>query len=222
MLEVLKKSDISGNLISSLKYIAPIVNPTSYALSKVISNYFKNSNNTNTIPISISPKKGDIIFAKKTYKGLPYKHYGIYLGNNQVIHYHGDTMDTAIIREDDMNIFMIGSLSNNYYILDLENKCTKNIIFENNTDNFSYYNYIYDAVFYFWENNYNTSDFIENIFSSIIINSPEETIKRAKSRLGENNYNVATNNCEHFAIWCKTGISKSEQVKNIIKFLSRI
>ncbi|HEX9027265.1 MAG TPA: lecithin retinol acyltransferase family protein, partial [Clostridium sp.] len=26
---------------------------------------------------------------------------------------------------------------------------------------------------------------------------------RFKSKLGENEYNLIVNNCEHFAIWCK-------------------
>ena len=47
--------------------------------------------------------------------------------------------------------------------------------------------------------------------------SDEETLKRAYSRLGEKNYNLIFNNCEHFAVWCKTGISDSEQVNKIIR-----
>jgi len=44
--------------------------------------------------------------------------------------------------------------------------------------------------------------------------SREETLRRAYLRLGERNYNLITNNCEHFAIWCRTGISSSKQVKD--------
>jgi Lecithin retinol acyltransferase len=40
-------------------------------------------------------------------------------------------------------------------------------------------------------------------------------IQRAKSRLGESKYNLLFNNCEHFATWCKNGLSESEQVKNV-------
>jgi Lecithin retinol acyltransferase len=40
-------------------------------------------------------------------------------------------------------------------------------------------------------------------------------IERAESRLGESEYNLLFNNCEHFAVWCKTGQHKSEQVKNV-------
>ena len=32
--------------------------------------------------------------------------------------------------------------------------------------------------------------------------SAEETVERAKSRLGEEKYDLFFNNCEHFAIWC--------------------
>ena len=44
---------------------------------------------------------------------------------------------------------------------------------------------------------------------------PETVVSRAKSRLGERKYNLLTNNCEHFALWCKTEISSSEQVNNM-------
>ena len=47
--------------------------------------------------------------------------------------------------------------------------------------------------------------------------SGEETLKRAYSRLDEKNYNLIFNNCEHFAVWCKTGISDSDQVNKIIR-----
>ena len=49
---------------------------------------------------------------------------------------------------------------------------------------------------------------------------PADTVVcRAKSRLGEKKYHLLRNNCEHFALWCKTGISSSEQVENIEKTL---
>jgi hypothetical protein len=39
-------------------------------------------------------------------------------------------------------------------------------------------------------------------------------IERAHSRLGERQYDLLTNNCEHFATWCKTGHSQSAQLAN--------
>ncbi|OCS93459.1 lecithin retinol acyltransferase family protein [Caryophanon latum] len=42
-----------------------------------------------------------------------------------------------------------------------------------------------------------------------------EIIERAKSRLGEGDYNLIFNNCEHFCNWCCTGDAKSSQVKAV-------
>ena len=44
---------------------------------------------------------------------------------------------------------------------------------------------------------------------------PETVVSSAKSKLGERKYHPVTNNCEHFALWSKTGISSSEQVNNV-------
>ena len=38
------------------------------------------------------------------------------------------------------------------------------------------------------------------------------TLRRAMSRIGEQNYNLLFNNCEHFATWCKTGRHRSGQI----------
>lgn len=42
----------------------------------------------------------------------------------------------------------------------------------------------------------------------------EVVVARAMQRLGESSYNVVTNNCEHFARWCKTGQATSKQVRD--------
>ena len=43
------------------------------------------------------------------------------------------------------------------------------------------------------------------------------TLRRAMSRIGEQNYNLLFNNCEHFAIWCKTGRHRSDQVDSVVE-----
>ena len=43
--------------------------------------------------------------------------------------------------------------------------------------------------------------------------SPQEIVLRARSRLGENEYHVLRNNCEHFCNWCITGRSCSIQIE---------
>jgi Lecithin retinol acyltransferase len=42
--------------------------------------------------------------------------------------------------------------------------------------------------------------------------SPDEIVRRARSRLGENDYRLLSNNCEHFCNWCLSGVSRSAQV----------
>jgi hypothetical protein len=43
--------------------------------------------------------------------------------------------------------------------------------------------------------------------------SPEEIVRRARSRIGEDDYRLLTNNCEHFCNWCLCGVSRSAQVE---------
>ncbi len=40
-------------------------------------------------------------------------------------------------------------------------------------------------------------------------------VARARARLGENRYDLWANNCEHFAEWCISGTSRSEQVDSL-------
>ncbi len=43
--------------------------------------------------------------------------------------------------------------------------------------------------------------------------SADKVMSRAFSRLGEKQYSLFMNNCEHFATWCKTGKAESRQVE---------
>jgi Lecithin retinol acyltransferase/PspA/IM30 family len=51
---------------------------------------------------------------------------------------------------------------------------------------------------------------------------PDVVVSRAESRLGEENYNLLFNNCEHFATWCKTGISDSKQIRDFIPAIGKL
>lgn len=44
-----------------------------------------------------------------------------------------------------------------------------------------------------------------------------EIVARARSRLGENRYRLASNNCEHFCEWCIHGEPKSEQIERLLR-----
>ncbi|BFZ20460.1 hypothetical protein BsWGS_23499 [Bradybaena similaris] len=46
--------------------------------------------------------------------------------------------------------------------------------------------------------------------------SPAEIVKNAISKVGQVGYNLLFSNCEHFAKWCRYGLSKSDQVDNVL------
>jgi hypothetical protein len=43
--------------------------------------------------------------------------------------------------------------------------------------------------------------------------SPAQIVERARSRVGEQNYHLLNNNCEHFCNWCVSGLSQSAQTE---------
>jgi hypothetical protein len=48
----------------------------------------------------------------------------------------------------------------------------------------------------------------------------EEVVGRAMGAIGENEYDGVSNNCERFAIWCKTGEDRpGDQIENLAKQL---
>ena len=50
--------------------------------------------------------------------------------------------------------------------------------------------------------------------------SVDQIIKRAVSRMGEKNYSLLGNNCEHFVNWCRTGQADSLQVDRTMRRLA--
>jgi hypothetical protein len=46
----------------------------------------------------------------------------------------------------------------------------------------------------------------------------EETLQRARSRLGESRYRLLSNNCEHFVEWCLYDVHRSFQVERALNF----
>ena len=55
------------------------------------------------------------------------------------------------------------------------------------------------------------------------LSEPEqsEVVRRARLRLGEDRYDLLTNNCEHFCEWCIRGVSRSHQVERVIARIQR-
>lgn len=155
----------------------------------------------NRLTASLFFRRGDVIGVSRN--GL-YEHYGIYVGADRVIHYCGELDDwqgKVTVCETGMEEFLKDS-KGCFVVSFLERRPVKimestNFIFNSSTD-------VYEPEFR---------------RKRKVIYSPEETVARAYSRLGEERYNLITNNCEHFAMWCKTGMSESSQVKYILSKL---
>ena len=153
-------------------------------------------------------KLGDVVGIHRM--GGLYDHYGIYTGNGGMIHYadpSGDFGTNIVVHRTTLEKFKEGS--DTIFTIDFD-KYLKNRQVK-----------LFDILTPV------RIDFIkllELLFSSndYHLYSPEETVARAESRLGERNYNIATNNCEHFAIWCKTGVSESIQVKALLEAVGKI
>ncbi|MGD1903792.1 MAG: lecithin retinol acyltransferase family protein [Geitlerinemataceae cyanobacterium] len=50
----------------------------------------------------------------------------------------------------------------------------------------------------------------------------DSVVSRARSRIDERKYNLLFNNCEHFATWCKTGVSSSRQVREFAPIVANM
>jgi hypothetical protein len=139
-----------------------------------------------------------------------YEHYAIYIGNGEVIHYAGDDKEispqNARVCKADLSKFINGD-DDSWFVVYFGGKFPVKI--RNQTKFMSN-----TSVDCFGVGAFKKKDDIK-------IYSDEETVERAFSRLGEKKYNLVINNCEHFAMWCKTGVSVSYQVKKVERDLER-
>ena len=147
------------------------------------------------------PKNGDILRVNRGF----YSHYGVYVAeNNHVIHYTGATGPNdfnGIVRETSLEEFLNGS--ENFTVCSFPEHPQK---FTGRSRKHLLFN-IWQAV-----KNLRLKDY--HLYSG------EETVMRARSKLGQGGYNLALNNCEHFAVWCKTGVKDSSQVDQIIDIIT--
>ena len=155
---------------------------------------------------------GDVIGVSRKIGVKIYDHYAVYIGNDKVIHYaaeNGDFNGKPTIHEAPIGEFLRGS--KHYFVLHFDKAGKGPFKIQSKTsfvlDDFVVANSIK----------------LENM-NGYRLYSADETVKRAKSRMIEEQekgrkYNLITNNCEHFAIWCKTGIHTSRQVQNVFDIL---
>lgn len=148
-------------------------------------------------------KPGDVIGVhRKPIKGKnTYDHYGIYAGNLEVIHFsdgrkHLWPGKKVPIRKDSFYQFKD---EDEVFFVDFDG-------FNEYIENLSPLKIgqrVHDRKYHFY--------------------SPEETLRRAESQLGkEMPYDISRNNCEHFAIWCKTGVAESSQAQIANRMLKMV
>ena len=159
---------------------------------------------------------GDVIYIER-HEIINYKHFGIYSGNERVIHYTKDTSGDScdgIIRETSLKKFLNGD--RNLYICDFDNLGKR--IRERKVDLPIAEGIIEVPVSFGYA-------LIIRIFEKIFgeaegkLYSPQETVQRARDHIGTRQYDFFLNNCEHFAVWCKTGLSKSEQIDEFLDII---
>lgn len=166
-------------------------------------------------------KFGDVIYVERDCGIFGYKHFGVYSGNRKVIHYAktgGDAFD-GVIRETSLTKFLDGDTNCYVCLFDedgrrhgSENALLPSGIFGAATvaPRMSVFDLLIGA-----------KEIYDLLFGEEAkLYSAKETVERARSRIGERGYNLLLNNCEHFAVWCKTGVEKSEQVEEIIRLVT--
>ncbi len=164
-------------------------------------------------------KLGDVIGVDYGY----YQHFGIYIGDYEVIHYFQDEekksdkvtiqitkYETFLGYEEecfvcDFTKFM--HPPDKFYNVKTQSKSLYRLIDPklNLTEEFEKESTIYTA---FQTEKYK-------------IYSPQETVRRAYQRLGEICYDPKHGTMEHFIIWCKTGIDESSQANAVLKVLKQ-
>jgi hypothetical protein len=157
-------------------------------------------------------------------RGL-YKHYGIYAGSGSIIHYASATGDFGYamgVRKTGVKHFLAGTRE--FFVCEFPNSHGKPREQKKNADIFSALtsSLTGGGLFGGNENPLSAIIAIYELFKKINykLYSPAETLRRAKSRLGESSYNLVFNNCEHFVVWCKTGVSESHQVNTVIRAIT--
>ncbi len=160
-----------------------------------------------------------------------YKHYGVYAGKGRVIHYtslYSDKMGDGKIQETGMDHFLRSR--SKLFVLAFPARYQwqqhQSILreFAPSGDGMDALFGIFGAVQDLLEIGKMTkrtlSDQGLTRSDAYRVFSHEETVERARSRIGEKKYSLGLNNCEHFAIWCKTGMKESSQISEFLGGIS--
>lgn len=142
-----------------------------------------------------------------------YDHYAVYVSDDEVIHY--TSVDSDIdgdikLTKTDFKSFLRGD--SRFYIVvfpEKERLSSKTI----NREIFLGYQSSICMQPDLWRNDDYVPKWLLDRYKKY---SPDEVVARARSALNSQNqdsYDLFSNNCEHFAVWCATGLHESEQIE---------
>lgn len=152
----------------------------------------------------VQAQYGDVIGVVR--RGGTYEHYGIYVSDTCIVHYNipaSKTIGHAEVHCTNLRNFLRDD--SEYFILDFPKPYQPPVRLGGDP---SHTNSLPEEIARKLQQTYGYH-----------LYTPAETVARARSRIGETSYNLLTNNCEHFAIWCKTGVSESMQVNSMLSSL---
>lgn len=186
-------------------------------------------NNDGTVKI----KRGDIIAVDRKPIGFKmYQHFAVYIGNYQVIHYDVDENAGGIYKKATIHRASFDEFikdSDSFYVLEFDSLDEHSVTQRQGKMPISNHQSIVSGVV--MDDPFRKKiDLLSvlNIINEVVkeskseefhLYSGSETVKRAESRLGEDEYNLLFSNCEHFAIWCKTGLHESKQIDQILQVM---
>ena len=157
---------------------------------------------------------GDHLLVKRRRWFAHYYHHGIDVGNDTVVHFTGSRKKDATVVESSLNEFLKGGVK----------------------EIWPYSSAFVDLLLAYrrgMQDQYGRPDpmlpFLDDERIKYIrarIEDPEKAVAEARKHVGkkgcdlysDQGYNLYSNNCEHFAIYCKTGLALSIQVIEHVKF----
>lgn len=154
-------------------------------------------------------------------RGL-YAHYGILMDDGEVVHYTSKTSDVSgdmEVRKTGIEHFLRGA--ENVWRMILPSETEMQALLTQRFDS------ITGAVAGSLDSSIGTALGLAGaigrelavgaIMKHYRVYPPEEVQRRALSRVGERKYNLVFRNCEHFAVWCATGLYASSQVEGVLR-----
>lgn len=165
-------------------------------------------------------KSGDIVAVQRS----AYWHYAVYIGDQRVIHFapEKDGFGSDItIHEAPFSEFLRDAKT--FDILEFGMTRGKIKRYKRQTAGGFLSLLPKDYMFVtelFRDKHYHLFSGEETVARAKMVAKEYQTMDKFERFLKGKDYNILSNNCEHFALWCKTGIHESRQVDKVLREIS--